>query len=95
MSTHFIPFKTGQFMDKMAKLYNDEIVRLHGVPKSIVSDRDTKFVSRFWTTSVILGHTVEIQHSLPPLNGWVVRTHYSDFRGYASGMRVRLQEGLG
>ena len=49
-SAHFIPFKTGQFMDKMAKLYNDEIVRLHGVPKSIVSDRDTKFVSRFWTT---------------------------------------------
>ena len=35
-------------MDRLAELYVDEIVRLHGVPLSIVSDRDPRFTSRFW-----------------------------------------------
>ena len=33
---------------RLAQLYIDEIVRLHGVPISIVSDRGTQFTSRFW-----------------------------------------------
>ena len=35
-------------MDQLAELYVDEIVRLHGVPLSIVSNRDPRFTSRFW-----------------------------------------------
>ena len=34
-------------MDQLAELYVDEIVRLHGVPLSTVSDRDSRFTSRF------------------------------------------------
>ena len=34
-------------MDKLAELYNQNIVRLHGVPQSIVSDRDNRFTSKF------------------------------------------------
>ncbi|XP_027158268.1 uncharacterized protein LOC113759889 [Coffea eugenioides] len=33
---------------QLARVYMEEIVRLHGVPVSIVSDRDPRFVSRFW-----------------------------------------------
>ena len=35
-------------MDRLADFYVNEIVRLHGVPVSIVSDRDPRFTSRFW-----------------------------------------------
>ena len=45
---HFIPVRIDYSMDRLAELYVDEIVRLHGVPLSIVSDRDPRFMSRFW-----------------------------------------------
>ena len=45
---HFIPLKTGFTMEKLAQTYVEEIVRLHGVLLTIVSDRDPRFVSRFW-----------------------------------------------
>ena len=35
-------------LEKLAKLYLDEIIRLHGIPVSIVSDRNPRFISRFW-----------------------------------------------
>ncbi|KAL0315148.1 UNVERIFIED_CONTAM: RNA-directed DNA polymerase [Sesamum calycinum] len=38
----------GDSIDKLAELYVSEIVRLHGVPVSIVLDRDPRFSSRFW-----------------------------------------------
>ena len=47
-SAHFIPVRIDYSVDRLAELYVDEIVRLHGVPLSIVSDRDPHFTSRFW-----------------------------------------------
>lgn len=47
-SAHFLPVKTTFSVDQYADLYVREIVRLHGVPKSIVSDRDPIFTSKFW-----------------------------------------------
>ena len=46
-SAHFIPIKDSFSLDQMAMLYVDEIIGRHGVPISIVSDRDPKFTSRF------------------------------------------------
>lgn len=47
-SAHFLAIRTQYPPEKLAKLYIKEIVRLHGVPESIVSDRDPRFTSRFW-----------------------------------------------
>ncbi|MCO6517331.1 MAG: DDE-type integrase/transposase/recombinase, partial [Snodgrassella sp.] len=47
-SAHFLPVKVTFTVDQYAELYVKEIVRLHGAPKTIVSDRDPKFTSKFW-----------------------------------------------
>ena len=47
-SAHFLPVNMKYQMEKLAQIYMDEIVRLHGVPVSIVSDRDPRFISRLW-----------------------------------------------
>lgn len=46
-SSHFLPMNTTYSLEMLVELYIDEIVRLHGVPLSIVSDRDLRFSSRF------------------------------------------------
>ncbi|CAN6447751.1 unnamed protein product [Victoria cruziana] len=48
-SAHFLPIQISQSLESLADLYVREIIRLHGVPKSIISDRDPRFTSRFWT----------------------------------------------
>src|SRR6266481_4644437 len=45
---HLIPTTTHVTSKEVAWLFLKEIVRLHGVPDSIVSDRDSKFTSKFW-----------------------------------------------
>ena len=47
-SAHFLPIWMNYSLDQLAQLYVDEIVRLHGVPACIVSDRDPRFTSHFW-----------------------------------------------
>ncbi|GJV25779.1 putative reverse transcriptase domain-containing protein [Tanacetum coccineum] len=47
---HFLAIREDYSMEKLARLYIDEIVARHGVPTSIISDRDGRFTSRFWQT---------------------------------------------
>ncbi|KAJ9543867.1 hypothetical protein OSB04_023574 [Centaurea solstitialis] len=47
-SAHFLPIRESWSTERMAELYVSEIVKRHGVPLAIVSDRDTRFASRIW-----------------------------------------------
>ena len=47
-SAHFLPIQMTDTQEKLSRLYVREIVRLHGVPASIVSDHDPRFTSKFW-----------------------------------------------
>ena len=45
---HFLSVRLVYSIDRLTELYVSEIVKLHGIPISIVSDRDPWFTSRFW-----------------------------------------------
>nr|GEU39098.1 hypothetical protein [Tanacetum cinerariifolium] len=47
-STHFLPIREDFKIDRLARLYLNEIVARHRVPISIISDRDSHFTSSFW-----------------------------------------------
>jgi hypothetical protein len=47
-TTHFVAVHTTYSVQQYAELYMDQIVRLHGISKTIISDRGTQFVARFW-----------------------------------------------
>nr|GEX92854.1 reverse transcriptase domain-containing protein [Tanacetum cinerariifolium] len=47
-SSYFLPMRENDPMEKLMKLYMKEVVTRHGVPVSIISDRDSRFTSLFW-----------------------------------------------
>ncbi|GJS26159.1 putative reverse transcriptase domain-containing protein [Tanacetum coccineum] len=49
-SAHFLAMREDYSMEKLARLYIDEVVAWHGVPMSIILDRDRQFTSHFWQT---------------------------------------------
>ncbi|KAI3821399.1 hypothetical protein L1987_08966 [Smallanthus sonchifolius] len=47
-SAHFLPIRETSSSERLAEIFIKEVVSRHGMPLSIVSDRDTRFTSRFW-----------------------------------------------
>ena len=47
-SAHFLAVQMTFTLEEFCRLYIREIIRVHGVPVSIVSDRDPRFMSHFW-----------------------------------------------
>nr|GFB02700.1 retrotransposon protein, putative, Ty3-gypsy subclass [Tanacetum cinerariifolium] len=47
-SAYFLPIRKDYSLSRLAEIFQQEIIRLHGTPSAIVSDRDPRFVSRFW-----------------------------------------------
>ena len=70
-SAHFIPININFPVSQLAVIYIREIVKLHGVPSSIVSDRDTRFTSRFWKSlQEALGSKLRLSSAYHPR--WVL-----------------------
>lgn len=49
-SSHFLAIIMTDPLNKVARIYILEIIRLHGVPVIVVLNRDPRFISRFWTS---------------------------------------------
>jgi len=75
-SAHFLAMNLRMSRAKLAQLYIKEILRLHGVPSSIVSDRDPRFTSRFWQTlQEALGTKLTMSSAYhPQIDGQLERT---------------------
>ncbi|GJW13687.1 putative reverse transcriptase domain-containing protein [Tanacetum coccineum] len=66
-SAHFIPTRETDSMETLTRLYIKEIVSWHGVPISIISDRDSHFTSRFWQSlQNALGTQLDMSTSYHP-----------------------------
>ena len=64
---HLVPIKTTTKASELAWLYVEQVIRLHGLPKSIVSDRDPKFTSKFWReVHRILGTKLKMSTAFHP-----------------------------
>jgi transposase InsO family protein len=86
-------------VDKLAKIYVNEVVRLHGVPTSIVSDRDPRFTSRLWPSiQRALGTNLSISTAFHPhTNGRserVIQILEDLLRAYALEFRGNWEEHL-
>ena len=89
-SAHFLPIRIKYSMERLAQVYIREIVKLHGVPESIVSDRDPRFQSDFgeaypklWALSCN-----SVQRHTP--DRWTVREDYSNIGRYADDLCIRF-----
>ena len=66
-SAHFLPVQSSFSAERLARIYIREVVRLHGVPVSIISDRGSQFTSSFWRTfQDELGTRVDLSTAFHP-----------------------------
>ncbi|GKF70718.1 putative reverse transcriptase domain-containing protein, partial [Tanacetum coccineum] len=68
-SAHFLPMREDYKMDRLARLYLNVIVARHGMPISIISNRDSHFTLRFWQSmQEALGTRLDMSTAYHPQN---------------------------
>jgi hypothetical protein len=87
-SAHFISISEKDDLEQLSKIYMEEIVRLHGVPASIVSNRDPRFTSKFWDRiQKLYGTTLKFSTAAHPQTDgqskWVIQILEDMLRAYA------------
>ncbi|GJW03657.1 putative reverse transcriptase domain-containing protein [Tanacetum coccineum] len=75
-SAHFLLMRETDPMDKLARLYLNEVVTRHGIPVSIICDRDPRFASNFWRSfQKAMGTRLDMSMTYhPETNGQSERT---------------------
>nr|GEV55706.1 putative reverse transcriptase domain-containing protein [Tanacetum cinerariifolium] len=82
-SAYFLPMREDYKMDRLARLYLNEIVARHGVPISIISDRDSRFTSRLGSQCKGIRKLFRHEYGLSPPDLWSERAYYSDLGRHA------------
>ncbi|GJT57128.1 putative reverse transcriptase domain-containing protein [Tanacetum coccineum] len=73
-SAHFLPMKETDSLEKLARQYLKEVVSRHGVPVSIILDRDSRFTSHFWQSlHKALGTQLDMSTAYHPQTDVVTR----------------------
>ena len=66
-SAHFISVRETYDVTDLARVFVSEVILLHGIPKKIISDRDPRFTSRFWTSlHSVLGTQLNLSTTYHP-----------------------------
>lgn len=88
---HFIPIKATFSLDKLAKLYLDKIVSQYGILVFIVSDRDSRFISKFWPKlPKALGTKLHFNSTFPSSNRWTICKDYLHIGGYVKSLHSTI-----
>ena len=89
-SAHFLAVQMTFTLEKFCRLYIREIIQLHGVPISIVSDRDLRFMAHFLGEfPKIHGDTVNDEHRFSSPDRRPIREDHPNVKGHATGTRPR------
>jgi len=93
---HFIPVKSTYLVSDVAHVFIRDIVRLHGVPRKIVSDRDAKFTSKFWKELFAgLGTELAFNTTYYPQNKWAYKEDQQDIGGHVEDVCDEVVEEMG
>ncbi|GJT33696.1 putative reverse transcriptase domain-containing protein [Tanacetum coccineum] len=88
-SAYFLPMLEDYKMERLARLYLNEIIVRHGVPISIISDRDSRFTSRFWQS---MQEALDMSTAYHPQTDGQIRFLYNN--SYHSSVRCASFEEL-
>ncbi|GJY95629.1 putative reverse transcriptase domain-containing protein [Tanacetum coccineum] len=87
-SAHFLPMKETDSTEKLTRLYMKEIVARHGIPVSIISDRDSHFTSRVWQSlHKALGTQLNLSTAYQTLTDGSAYENHSNIRRHAKSLR--------
>jgi len=86
---HFITVRTDEHITELASTFIKEMWNLYGLPESIVSDRDTRFMFKFWTSIMqLLQVKLNLSTTFHPESDWqtgrVHQTLEQELRSYCS-----------
>lgn len=85
-SAHFIPVKTTFEASTIAQIFLKKIIRFHGVPQKIISDRHTFYFQILEKPITIYMNTTKLQYNISPRDRWVNRKNKPSIRVHAKSV---------